>query len=218
MISSTQASSSNNQEMTIEVDNLPENGDEMIQVTLTNRVDELKKDQLKTIIKNSAFKHGDFTLSSGEKSDVFFDMKPVVLHAYGSILSADLIVDLIKDSNARAVGGMALGAIALTAVVCLRSTDHCRGFSGFYIRQEVKDHGTEKLIEGYELWKGDEVVIIDDVATTGNSLLKAINTVVSIGCKVVKVVVLVDREQGATELLAKEGYTLESIFKKSELE
>jgi orotate phosphoribosyltransferase len=176
------------------------------------------KDRLKELLLEKSYLKGDFILASGEHSKVFFDVKMTSLNPEGAWLAADLILDMIEGQNIQAVGGIAIGACPIVSAICVRSFERGAPIPAFYIRKEEKKHGTQKKIEGLELKKGARVLIVDDVATKGGSMLEGINPVRECGCEIVKTIVVVDREQGAAERLAKEGYILESVFKRSELE
>jgi len=177
-----------------------------------------RNQRLKELLRTKSFKRGKFTLSSGEESSVFFDVKMTSLDPEGAWLSADLILDMLEGQRIRAVGGLAVGACPIVSAVCVRSHERGTPISAFYVRKEEKKHGTQRKIEGLELRKGDRVVVVDDVATKGGSMLDAIRPVEELGCEVVRTIVVVDREQGAGERLKDAGYTLESIFKRCDLE
>jgi len=177
-----------------------------------------RKNRLKELLLQKSFLKGDFVLTSGERSKVFFDVKMTSLDPEGAWLAADLILDMIEGQNIDAVGGIAVGACPIVSAICVRSYERGIPISAFYVRKEAKAHGTQKKIEGLELQKGDRVVIVDDVATKGGSMLEAIAPVKELGCEIVEAIVIVDREQGATEKLKQAGYTLKSIFKRSDLE
>lgn len=172
-----------------------------------------KRDELFTLLKEKAVKIGEFTLSSGKKSNFYFDGKQATCHPYGSFLVASLILDEVKDLGADAIGGLTMGADPIAAAVCVLSKDLPKPLYSFLVRKEAKGHGLKKSIEGI-IEPGWKVVIVDDVITTAESTLKAIKAVEEIGCKVVKVMALVDREEGGTEALA--NYPFTPLFKKRE--
>ena len=177
------------------------------------------KNRLRQIlIEKSYLRDGPYTLSSGEKSDVFFDVKMTSLDPEGATLAADLILDKLVNSGATAVGGLAMGACPIVSAVCVRSYERGMPLASFYVRKEEKQHGTKKKIEGANLTAKDKVAILDDVATKGGSMIDAISPVKELGCAITKVIVVVDRQQGAKERLAGAGYNLESIFTRSDLE
>jgi len=168
------------------------------------------KEELKKLLKETgAVKFGDFTLSSGKKSDFYVDCRKVTLHPQGAKLIGKIILEKIKDVKVDAVGGLTLGADPITgAVVTLGD------IPGFIVRKKAKEHGTGQKIEGL-IEKGWNVVIVEDVATTGASALQAIQAAEAVGTKVVKVISVVDRQEGAAEAL--KNYDFDPIFTKSEL-
>ncbi|MBI5787897.1 MAG: orotate phosphoribosyltransferase [Candidatus Schekmanbacteria bacterium] len=175
-----------------------------------------KKTQLLTIFKEKALKRGDFTLASGAKSHYYIDGKLVSFHPLGAYLSAELILDSIKDDNLDAVGGLALGAIPIScAVAALSAVTSCPLYS-FTVRKEIKEHGTQKRIEGY-MQAGWRVAILEDVVSTGGSSFTAIEAIEQAGAKVIKVIALVDRLMGAKEKFSQAGYTLTSLFTRQDL-
>jgi orotate phosphoribosyltransferase len=129
-------------------------------------------------------------------------------------LIAQEIFELLKDTDIQAVGGVAIGADLMVAALVLLSDIEGNPMPGFVIRDHRKEHGTKKLIEGhFPKEKGAKVALIDDVITTGNSISKAIEIVEGEGCKVEKVVVLLDRQQGGSERLRKEGRDFVAILR-----
>jgi len=162
------------------------------------------------ITEKSVLTGGDFTLASGGQSSVFFDMKMTLLDPEGMNLVAALIIDLLKDEDVDALGGLVLGACPIVDAVCLKSWPD-RPLIGFYVRKEPKERGTNKMIEG-PIPEGGRVVMVEDVSTKGTSVLKAVEEARKAGCTVDTVVTVVDRQQGATERLAAEGITLRPLF------
>lgn len=175
------------------------------------------KDRLKEIIIEKSLKTGNFKLASGATSTYLFDLKPTLLDPEGANISADLILEMISG-DIDAVGGLELGACPIVSAVCVKSFLKNRPIKSFYVRKEKKDRGTQKLIEGCELNKGDKVVILEDVTTKGGSVMNAINEARSKGCQVVKVISVVNRLEGAKENLAKEGIELESILTRDDFD
>lgn len=172
------------------------------------------RNRLLQLICERAFRIGQFTLSSGETSDYYIDGRMVEMHPEGAALIGQAVYDRIKELEADAIGGLAVGAVpivASTLVICHQNGLH---IDGFWVRQEVKGHGTKKLIEG-SLPEDAKVIIVDDVVTSGASIEKAIRPVEQQGGKIVKVITLVDRGRGARKKL--EHYDYEPIFTKDEL-
>lgn len=178
-----------------------------------------KRERLKAILKEKSYlRNGPYTLSSGKISDVFFDVKMTSLDPEGATLAADLILDMLEGQDIHAVGGLAVGACPIVSAICVRSYERRMNIAAFYVRKSVKDHGTRKMIEGLELKPGNRVAIVDDVATKGGAMLDAILPVREMGCEIVKAIVVVDRQEEAKQRLAEEGYALESLFTREELE
>ena len=171
------------------------------------------RNELFKLLKENAVKIGDFTLASGKKSNFYFDGKQATCHPHGSFLVATLILEEIKNLKADAIGGLTMGADPIAAVVSVLSRETNKPLPAFMVRKEAKGHGLKKHVEGI-LEPGWKVIIVDDVITTAGSTLKAIKAVEEIGCKVVKVVALVDREEGGAAAL--KNYSFVSLFKKSE--
>ncbi len=168
------------------------------------------KDQLKQLLKETgAVKFGDFTLSSGKKSDFYVDCRKVTLHPQGAKLIGKLVLDNIKGLKIDAVGGLTLGADPIIGAVITLGD-----IPGFIVRKKAKEHGTGQKIEGL-IEKGWNVLIVEDVATTGASAMQAIEAAEAVGAKVIKVISVVDREEGAAEAL--KNYNFDPILKKSEL-
>jgi orotate phosphoribosyltransferase len=161
--------------------------------------------------KTGALLHGDFTLSSGKKSDHYFEGKRLTLSPEGAYLIGEEILDMLAGVDVDAVGGLVMGAIPIVTAVALVS--HMKGtpIPSFLVREEPKAHGTRRKIEGH-LAVGSKVAIVDDVITTGGSVEKAIEAVEAEGCKVVKVIVIVDRHEGGSEKLRRAGYDFEAII------
>lgn len=168
---------------------------------------------LHALVKEHSFEFGKFILSSGKESKYYFDAKQVTLHPEGSYLIGKIIIQKIKGLNIDAVGGLTIGADPI--VGALSPVAHLEGMNTlkmFIVRKEPKKHGKCKYVEGPVLNQGDRVVIVDDVITTGGSIIKAIEAVQELGCQVVKVIVLVDREEGGTEVLQGRGIEVDPIF------
>lgn len=181
----------------------------------------MKKNKLRLLelIKRDAYEEGKQTkLSSGEMSNFYVDAKMVTLNPEGAYLTAKILLDILKDDNVDGIGGLTMGADPIVGAIAAISHIDGHPISAFIVRKTAKEHGKKRWIEG-QLPKNARVVIIDDVATTGISLLHAINTVKKEmpDCEIVKVVSLVDRLEGARDTLKKEGYELTSVFSREDL-
>jgi len=152
-----------------------------------------------------AFLRGEFTLTSGKKSNYYFDGKKVTLSPEGAYQVGKAIFDQLAGAGIDAIGGVPVGAYPMVAAVTLVSHLEGKPIPAFIVREETKEHGTKRKIEGH-LKEGSRVAMVDDVVTTGGSLLRAIKAVEATNCKVVKVIVLVDRHEGGSDRLRQEGY------------
>lgn len=158
-----------------------------------------------------ALLHGSFTLSSGRKSDHYFEGKRLTLHPEGAYLIGKEMLDIIKGTGAEAVGGLVMGAFPIINAIAIVSHLDGRPINTFIVREQPKAHGTKRKIEGH-FNPGSKVAIVDDVITTGGSVQKAIEAVEAEGCKVVKVIVIVDRNEGGSEKLKRAGYDFKAII------
>ena len=160
-------------------------------------------DRLKQRIREKSLFRGKVTLSSGKTSDYYLDCRLTTLDPEGSVLSAHAILELLaaKGIRADAIGGMSIGADPLVAAVSALSFLQGRPLRGFLVRKDRKEHGRQKRIEGLEPGAAKNVVIVDDVCTTGKSTFEAIAAAEEEGMMVVAVISLVDREEGGSEEL-----------------
>ncbi len=156
------------------------------------------RERLIELLKRDALKLGEFTLASGKRSHYYVDGRRVTLSAEGaSVIAGGILEILANRPEVAAVGGLTMGADPIVGgVLALAPTHHRAGLLGFLVRKEAKGHGTGKLVEG-PLEPGMSVVIVDDVATTGGSSLKAVDAVEAMGCTVSCVVAVLDRLEGA---------------------
>ena len=130
----------------------------------------------------------------------------------GALLIAEGILDLLSGGRMpKAIGGMAIGADPITAAVITMSAVRGTPITGFMIRKEAKGHGTNQYVEG-PVEPGDEVVIVEDVVTTGGSSLAAIERAEGFGLKVVRVIGIVDRMEGGGETFAQRGYPFATLL------
>lgn len=175
------------------------------------------RERLKRILMEKSILRGEFTLASGKKSDYYIDARLTTLDPEGVYLIGKVFLDEIrKDPEITAVGGPTMGADPIVGSLMVLSHESGCALPGFLVRKGEKDHGTGKLIEG-NLKPGDNVAVVEDIVTTGNSVIKAIEAVRGAGASVNKALVIVDREEGAREAFRKLGIPLFSIFSISEL-
>ena len=179
-------------------------------------VPESEHDRLLRIIREkSLLKGGAFRLASGKPSSYFFDMKKTMMDPEGANLIASSILKAVENEEVDAIGGQEIGAVPIVAVVCAKSHGTARPIPAFFVRKKPKGHGTNQLIDG-NLEEGAHVVLVEDVTTTGGSVLKAVDAVRRANCTVTKVLTVVDREDGAAENLRKHGITLVSLYTSSD--
>ncbi len=178
-----------------------------------------KRERLKAIIAARSFSNDrEITLASGRKSWLYFNMKPTMLDPQGAYLLGELLVDEIEGLSIDYVGGLAMGAVPIVSFVApaIFQRHPATPIRAFFIRKEVKNHGTKARIEGLgpgETLAQKRIVMVEDVTTTGGSLLDAVTEVRAAGGLIVKAITLVDRQEGAAEELAKHGLTLTPLFR-----
>ncbi len=174
------------------------------------------RERLIAIIKARSFQSGkEVKLASGRTSTYYFNMKPTMLDAEGAHLIATLILEAIKGMRADLIGGLEMGAVPIASAVAAVSHGSGKPINAFFVRKQVKEHGTKSLIEGLpngDSLKGKRVVVVEDVTTTGGSALKAADAVRAEGAEVVGVVTVIDRQEGAGEAFAAAGLTLTPIL------
>jgi len=161
--------------------------------------------KLVEVLKHKSLKRGHFVLSSGKSSTYYIDGRITSMDPQGVTLIAEAILNEIKDLPVDAVGGMDMGATPIVGALACRSYLAGTPMPVFVVRKEVKSHGTMKLIEGQIPPAPCNVVIVDDVVTSGESILKAINAAEAHGAKVLLAISVLDRNAGATENLQKRG-------------
>jgi orotate phosphoribosyltransferase len=163
-----------------------------------------------------ALQFGDFTLTSGRQSDYYIDARQTALRSRGAYLVARLVLDELRDTGVDAIGGPTLGADPVIGAVLALAALENMPLIGFIVRKQAKEHGMQRLIEG-PLQPGMRVTVFDDTVTTGGSLKHAIDQVKAIPCTVVKVLAIVDRQEGAQQNFAQWGYPFHALFTIDEL-
>jgi len=154
------------------------------------------RDELIALLKDKAYRRGDFTLSSGRKSEHYVNCKPVTLKADALLFISWCILECIEEDSV-AVGGLTLGADPLVSGVAMVSAlDDRESINGLIVRKEPKGHGTAAWIEGPLPPKGSKVTVLEDVITTGGSAIKAAEKLRDAGYIVERVVAIVDRSEG----------------------
>jgi orotate phosphoribosyltransferase len=177
------------------------------------------KERLIELLIEKAFKYSEepiFKLVSGRMSNYYFNCKAVTLHPEGMHLIGNLIYDMIKDSGARGIGGLTLGADPIADAVAYTSYLKGNPVEAFVVRKSAKSHGTMQWIEG-NIQKGNSVVIVDDVITTGKSTIEAIEKAKEAGLDIAKVIALVDRQEGGRENIETLGFSVEAVVTREEV-
>ncbi|MGE8941778.1 orotate phosphoribosyltransferase [Leptospira interrogans] len=168
------------------------------------------------IVKSRSFQSGkEVKLASGRSSAFYFNMKPTMMDGEGGYLIANLVLDVLEDEGIRWIGGLEMGAVPIASAVAALSPVRGRPMSAFFVRKQAKDHGTRSLIEGLapgETLKGERVVVVEDVTTTGGSALKAAEAVRAEGAEVACVITLVDRQEGAGEAFKAAGLAFKPLL------
>ncbi|MBM4274200.1 MAG: orotate phosphoribosyltransferase [Deltaproteobacteria bacterium] len=178
-----------------------------------------RRRQLLNLLKEKSFKYSPdkpFKLVSGRESPYYVDCRPVTHNAQGLALLGEIFFELVKDLEVDAIGGLTMGADPITHAAALISYQKGQPINAFSVRQQPKEHGTGGLLVG-DVRPGHRVVIVEDVITTGQSTLKAIAAARDFGLEVVKVLILVDREEGGKEAVAQAAPDVEAVFTVSDL-
>lgn len=179
------------------------------------------RNRLIAIIKARSVQTGTtFTLASGRTSDFYCNLKPTMLDPEGAHLIGKLICEALTADRLDFVGGLEMGAVPLATAATAASFAMGKPLPAFFVRKQVKGHGTKSLVEGLvrgATLAGRRVAILEDVTTTGGSSMKAIEAVRSEGAEVVKVLTIVDRQEGAAETFKAAGVPFAALVTASEL-
>ena len=176
------------------------------------------KHRLAKLLFSLSYIEKEVTLTSGRKSSYYFDCKQTALHPEGSFCIGRLFLDLLAGRKLDGVGGMTLGADPLVSAVTVLSYIDKNPLPGFIVRKQSKGHGTNQYLEGLANFApGARVAVLEDVVTTGGTLIKACERVKDAGLDVATVLCVLDREEGGRENLAQAGFSLESIFTREDL-
>jgi len=174
------------------------------------------RDRLRQMLLERSMRFGEFVLSSGATSNYYIDVRKTSLHPRGLEWISKLFWELAEPEDVTAVGGLTLGADPLVAGLMLHSARLGRPLDGFLVRRSSKDHGTRGQVEG-NLAGHKRVVILDDVITSGESALVAAEAAASYKAQVVRILAVVDRNQGATQIFQQRGYPFTALFTVNEL-
>lgn len=179
------------------------------------------RQQLLRLLAENSFRLGDFTLSSGLKSDYYIDCRTTTLHARGAELTGRVFLELFREQgwHPQAIGGLTLGADPIVTAVGVISAQAGTPIHGFLVRKAEKAHGMGRRIEGFQE-KGASVVIVDDVCTTGSSTIQAIEAAREFGFKIIAAACLVEREEAGGRTAVEKAATpapFVALYKSSDI-
>ena len=172
------------------------------------------KDQLKSEILSKAVVHGKVILSSGKEADYYVDLRRVTLDATAAPLVGQVMLELTKDLDYEAVGGLTLGADPVATAMMHVAANNGRKLDSFVVRKAEKAHGLQRRIEGPDV-KGRKVLAVEDTSTTGGSVLTAVEALKEAGAIVVGVAVIVER--GAAPKVTEAGLEYRAAYQLSDL-
>jgi len=179
-------------------------------------MDKNDRDRLRQMLLERSMRFGEFVLSSGATSNYYIDVRKTSLHPEGLKLISHMFHEILQTDNVTAVGGLTLGADPLVAGLMLYSAERGRPLEGFLVRRTTKDHGLRGQVEG-NLAGHKRVAILDDVITSGESVLIAAEAAESYKAQVVRVLAVVDRGQGASQIFQQRGLPFTTLFSIGEL-
>jgi orotate phosphoribosyltransferase len=186
----------------------------MAEAAKLERTRDASEAELLEMIRARSVRIGKFTLASGRESDLYINLKPTMMDPRGAHLTAKAFLARIPPGTDY-VGGLEMGAVPVISALAAVSDIEGRPVKTFFVRKSVKDHGTREVVEGLmtgESLAGKRVLMVDDVATTGGSVIKAIEAARAAGAIVDHSLVIVDRQEGGTEALAAIGIALDRVF------
>ncbi len=171
-------------------------------------------ESLKGEIVNKAVVHGKVILSSGKEADYYVDLRRITLDHVAAPLVGEVMLELTKDLDFEAVGGLTLGADPVATAMMHVAASHGRALDSFVVRKEGKAHGLQRRIEGPDV-KGKRVLAVEDTSTTGGSVLTAVEALKEAGAIVVGVAVIVER--GAKDAIEAAGYKYYAAYQLADL-
>jgi orotate phosphoribosyltransferase len=180
------------------------------------------REALRTLLATRTLKRGDFLLVSGKRSRIYFNMKATMMTPEGAAQCARGLLSVLQGLDADYVAGLEMGAVPLLGGIAALIWDVGRPIGAVFVRKAAKAHGTSLMVEGLddsggETLAGKHVVLIDDVATSGGSILKAAEQIETAGGIMKDAIVILDREQGADANLKERGITLHALFTATDL-
>ncbi len=174
------------------------------------------RERLLELLKGKALEIRKVILSSGRTSDYYMDCKRVTLSPEGAYLTAKLMLEMISP-EVSAVGGLTLGADPIVSSIAVLSHIQGRDLSALIVRKESKKHGTMNFVEGPALEKNAKVAVVEDVVTSGASLLNAVDRIAAAGYEPVQALTILDRNEGGKEAIGERGFILRAIFTRDDL-
>ena len=189
--------------------------------TTTNTPDDIQalKIRLAKILYEKSYMEGDFTLSSGRKSDYYFDCRQSSLNPEGAWLIGSLFLHMLEGTGAQAVAGMTMGADPLVTATSMAAYQKGIHLPALIVRKEPKGHGAGRAVEGLaNVPQGARVIMLEDVVSTGGSVLKACGRIQEAGLQILSVFCILNRQEpGFAEAFAETGHSLRAIFTREEL-
>src|SRR5713226_1108680 len=165
--------------------------------------------RLLELFKSRAVFFGNFTLASGKQSTYYINSKKAIFNAEALWLMGEVIYQMTRTMNLQALGGPEVGAIPMATAAAMRYHEQGQSIEAFYVRKQSKGHGSKEMVEGI-VKPADKVALLDDVLTTGGSVLQAIQEVERLDARIAAVICIVDRLEGAREAL--DHYNFLPIF------
>ena len=179
-------------------------------------MDATERDHLRQMLLDRSMRFGEFVLSSGATSNYYIDVRKTSLHPDGLRMISKMFWEVLQADQVTAIGGLTMGADPLVTGVMLYSAERGRPLEGFLVRRNTKEHGTRAQVEG-NLAGHKRIAILDDVITSGESSIIAAEAAESYKAEVVRVLAVVDRAQGATQIFQQKGYPFTTLFSIGEL-
>lgn len=174
------------------------------------------RERLLELLRERSLEIRPVVLSSGKASDYYMDCKRVTLSPEGAYLTARLMLDMIRP-DVSAVGGLTLGADPIVSAISVLSHLEKRDLSALIVRKEPKKHGTMSYVEGPALERGAMVAVVEDVVTSGASLLKAVDRIAAAGYIPVQALTILDRQEGGRQAVEERGLPLKALFTRQDL-
>ncbi|HUA33407.1 MAG TPA: orotate phosphoribosyltransferase [Candidatus Binataceae bacterium] len=175
-----------------------------------------RKELLETLIRE-CYVEREVTLASGKKSNYYLDCRRAMFLPRAAFLAGELMLEMAVGAGVEQIGGMAAAAIPVTDAILAAAYRHNVTMRGFFVRKEAKTHGMGKQIEG-AFQSGLKTAVLDDTITTGGSTIDALKAVRESGAIVIAALFLVDRQEGGAEAFAREGLSIQSVYKGQELQ